>query len=164
MSSFRIRPRFKHRIAGQSELLEKELANNLSDKSSFSLLHLPGHIYLKIRPEDQHLWSPQLHITFEQENDEVIIRGLYGPNPTLWAIFFFGYISLGILSLFVGMWGLSRWSLGMSSGMLWAVPVFALLALFLYLAAQAGQKLGAQQMFDIHHAFEELIKNKVTVS
>lgn len=124
---------------------------------------LPNHLYIKVHPNEQHFWSPQLHLSFEQEEDEVIIRGLYGPNPTLWAIFFFGYIVLGILFVFLGMWGFSRWSLGLSSGILWSLPVFAVCALILYFFAQTGQKLGAQQMFDIHHFYETALGEKIHI-
>ena len=162
MSSLRIRPRFKHIQQGESEEIQQRILKSM-DKNQFVLSHLPGHIYIKIHSNEQHFWSPQLHLSFEQDNDEVIIRGLYGPNPTLWAVFFFGYIALGILSLFLGMWGLARWSLGLSSMVLWALPVFALIATILYFAAQAGQKLGAQQLFDIHHLFESLVGDRVPV-
>ena len=164
MSSFKIRPRFKHLIVGSKEALEQKLKDGIKQKEKgFLCTHLPGHIYIKIHPEQQHFWSPQLHLSFEQDGDNVIIRGLYGPNPTVWAIFFFGYVAIGILSLFIGMWGLTRWSLGMDSSILWSIPVFGLIALVLYISAQAGQKLGAQQLFDIHHLYEGLIDEKVIV-
>ncbi|WP_436515632.1 hypothetical protein [Ekhidna sp. To15] len=164
MSSFKIRPRFKQIIAGKKEELEQMLVEEISKKdSSFTLSHLPGHIYIRVHSGQQHFWSPQLHLSIEQEEENVIIRGLYGPNPTVWAIFFFGYVALGILTLFIGMWGLTRYSLGLNSSILWAIPVFAVIALILYVSAQAGQKLGAQQLFDIHHLYEEIIGDHVTV-
>ncbi len=165
MASFKIRPRFKHFYEGDKEALEQKILKDLKKKEQFIHNYLPGHIYIKIHPNQQHFWSPQLHLTFEQNEDEhnVIVRGLYGPNPTVWAIFFFSYITLGILSLFIGMWGLTRWSLGLDSTILWAIPVFGVIALVLYVSAQAGQKIGAQQMFDIHHFYEELSGNRVKV-
>ena len=165
MSSFKIRPRFKHTVSGKLEDLELRLLNGLAKKSdSFISNHLPGHLYIKIHPDHQHFWSPQLHLSLEQVDDNVVIRGLYGPNPTVWAIFFFGYVALGILSLFVGMWGFSRYSLGMDASILWCLPVFGAIALILYVSAQTGQKLGAQQLFDIHHLYEELMGSQVTVA
>lgn len=164
MSSFKIRPRFKHLVSGNREELEKKLVDRVKEKSdAFLCTNLPGHIYIKIPTEKQHFWSPQLHLSFEQEEEHVIIRGLYGPNPTVWAIFFFSYVALGILSLFIGMWGLTRWSLDMDATILWSIPVFAVIALILYISAQAGQKLGAQQLFDIHHLYEDLVGDHVIV-
>ena len=163
MSSFKIRPRFKHFFRGKKEELEKVIVTSLNEREEFVHNYLPGHIYIKIHPKQQHFWSPQLHLSFEQEAEKVIVRGLYGPNPTVWAIFFFGYVALGILSLFLGMWGLTRWSLGMDHTILWSIPIFALVALILYISAQAGQKLGAQQMFDIHHFYEGLTGDRIEV-
>ena len=129
MSSFRIRPRFKHRIKGEKPELEQRIKEALIQESKqFIYNQLPDHIHIKIRPEEQHLWSPQLDLSFEQEGEEVVIRGLYGPNPTTWAFFFFSYVALGILSLFIGMWGLSLYSLDQDAGILYVIPVFAVMA------------------------------------
>lgn len=163
MSSFRIRPRFKHSIVGTQQQVEEKLKSALAEEELFSSSHLPGHLHVKIETTKQHFWSPQLHLSFEQDEDHVIVRGLYGPNPTLWAIFFFGYIVLGILSLFLGMWGLTRWSLGLSSAAFWSLPLFAVMAILLYFFAQTGQKLGAQQVYDIHHFYEKVINEKIHI-
>lgn len=164
MSSFRIRPRFKQLIKGQQEVIEQQVSTALGAEKQFVFNHLPGHIYISIHPSHRHFWSPQLHLTFEQEAENVVVRGLYGPNPSLWAVFFFGYIVLGLLALFIGVWGFSLWSLGKDATVLWGIPVLGALALVLYLASQAGQKFGAQQMFDIHHFYEQTVKDKVEVS
>ena len=105
MSSFRIRPRFKYLIESEKSELELKIRNSLQTEKQFTVNYLPGHIYLKINTSNQHFWSPQLHLSFEQEGPNVIVRGLYGPNPTLWAVFFFGYLALGILAIFIVMWG-----------------------------------------------------------
>ncbi|MEQ9468270.1 MAG: hypothetical protein RLN88_12725 [Ekhidna sp.] len=163
MSSFKIRPRFKHIYKGNKEELEKRIVENLEKDTQFVHNFLPGHVYIKIHPNHQHFWSPQLHLTLEQEDDQVIVKGLYGPNPTVWAIFFFSYVALGILTMFIGLWGLTRFSLGLDASILWTIPIFAIIAIILYFSAQAGQKLGAQQMFDIHHFYEKLSGDRVKV-
>lgn len=165
MSSFRIRPRFKHLIEDtQKEVLETHICSALEQGNQFTFTHLPDHMYIRIHPAQRHIWSPQLHLSFDQEGSNVIVRGLYGPSPTIWAFFFFGYVAVGLLTLFLGMWGASLWSLGKDAPVLWGVPVLAAVALGLYLVSQTGQKLGAQQMFDIHHFYEDITHNKVIVS
>lgn len=163
MSSFRIRPRFKHLVNETKESLEKRICEALKGGQQFQCNYLPNHLYIKINPEERHIWSPHLHLSFEQDDHNVIVRGLYGPNPTVWAFFFFGYVALGILSLFVGMWGFSLYSLGKDASILWIIPVFAAIALILYIIGQTGQKLGAQQMFDIHHFYEGLVQDKIVI-
>ncbi|MEQ8924651.1 MAG: hypothetical protein RLO81_02495 [Fulvivirga sp.] len=163
MSSFRIRPRFKHKISLKKEELESRIIEQLKTQKQLSSHYLPGHIYIKINSALQHFWSPQLHLSFDVEEDKTIVRGLYGPNPTVWAIFFFGYVILGLMACFVAVWGFSVWSLGKDADILWALPVIGLIALIMYLASQFGQKMAAQQMFDIHHFYESITKDKVEV-
>ena len=164
MSSFRIRPRFKHLIQGNKDELEGQICEALDKEGQFIYHHLDDHIYIKIHPDKQHIWSPQLHVSFEQEDEAIIVRGLYGPNPTVWAFFFFGYAVIGLVILFVGMWGFSLWSLDQDASILWVLPVMVGVGIIMYLISQAGQKLGAQQMFDIHHFYESITKDKVVVS
>lgn len=163
MSSFKIRPRFKHAFEGAKEDLEQKIVQELKKSKRLVYTYLSGHLYVKFNPSVEHFWSPQLHLSFEQEQERVIVRGLYGPNPTIWAIFFFGYTALGILTLFFGMYGLILFNLKMDYTILWLIPVFGILAVAMYVFAQAGQKLGAQQMFEIHHFYEELTGDKVEV-
>lgn len=47
---------------------------------------------------------------------------------------------------------------------LYAIPGFAGFSLILYIVSQTGQKLGAQQMFSIHHFYEGVCQDKVVVS
>lgn len=163
MSSFRIRPRFKHQVKGELSQVVEKIKGALESEQDFTMINMSNHLYIKIHGEKQHFWSPQLDLSFEQEEENVIIRGLYGPKPTIWAVFFFGYVVLGILTVFIGMWGLTRWSLGMPSTVLWAIPIFALIAAGLYFMGQTGQKLGAQQMFDIHHFYEDTMGDKIEI-
>ena len=38
-----------------------------------------------------------------------------------------------------------------------------IMIIIIYLIAQAGQKIGAQQMFDLHHFYEETLGEKVYI-
>jgi hypothetical protein len=165
MSSFRVRPRFKQLCDLSQKEVESRLKAALDEENADCVaVSLPGHVYLKIPLEERHFWSPQLHITFEEDGKGTVIRGLYGPNPTVWAIFFFGYVSLGLIFFFAGMWGLSRWSLDMSAGVLWVLPITAVLALVLYIIAQTGQKIGAEQMYRLHLFYEGTIGKRTHIS
>ena len=54
-------------------------------------------------------------------------------------------------------------ALGMDYKMLWALPGFAVLAILVYIIAQAGQKLGAEQTFTLHHFFEGAVGGKARI-
>lgn len=165
MSSFRIRPRFKHLVTKKVEEVECEIIAFLEDTQEiYTAGFLQGHTHLLIPVKERHFWSPQLHLSTEQTEEGTIIRGLYGPNPTVWGLFFFGYLALGMAFFFTGIWGLSKWSLGQPAGILWALPILAAAALGLYLIAQMGQKVGAEQMYRLHHFYEEIFEDKVKIN
>ena len=141
MSSFRVRPRFKHLVQLEAKEAEEVIMSNvMGTEYVFAEGFLQGHADIKIPVAERHFWSPQLHLSTEQTEKGTIIRGLYGPNPTVWGLFFFGYLTLGVLSFFAGFWGLTKLTLGHSAQILWALPAMGALALLLYLIAQDGTK------------------------
>lgn len=162
MSSLRIRPRFKEEIAWTAEEFKEQIQHAIDENQEFSGLVSERYCMIKIRPEERHYWSPQLTLNIEVNLEKRLeVRGLYGPKPSVWAVFFMSYAALALLSLFAGVFGLSQVMLDKSAPILWAVPAMGLVALILYLVAQAGQKVGAEQMFRIHHFYETVIKHRV---
>jgi len=164
MTSFRIRPRFRQLRNEKPEEIEKAFKKKIeSNKDQFTGIFMEGHITLKIRAKNRHFWSPQLNLSLETFQDKTVIRGLYGPNPTVWAIFFFGYASLGIILIIAGMLLLSQYMLEMETKLWWVIPACIFTGLILYVIAQMGQKIGASQMFDLHHLYEETLGEKIEI-
>lgn len=165
MSSFRIRPRFKIKVNVSTEALVKLLKTELKEKEDSACVGsvLENYAVIKIPLKERHFWSPQLSLSYDELNGETEIRGLYGPNPTVWAVFFFGYAALGIIGLFIAVIGFSRHTLDMPTNILWGLPIIGALAVILYIIAQTGQKLGAENMYTLHHFFEDTIHKKVHI-
>ena len=164
MSSLRIRPRFQQTLDSTPAQFQQAVKAQLEKPNARCVgTVIPDFIILKIPQGERHFWSPQLSLSLEEEQGKTLIRGLYGPNPSVWAIFFFGYAALGILGLFAAIIGFSRMSLGLDAQILWLLPLFAGIALALYLGAQAGQKVGAAQMFTLHHFLEEVTGLQVKI-
>lgn len=162
MSSLRIRPRFKEELTWTTEEFKERIQGALDENQEFSGLVSERYCNILIRPEERHYWSPQLTLNLEVTSEMVLeVRGLYGPKPSVWAVFFMSYAALALLSLFAGVFGLSQVMLDKAAPILWAIPAMGLIALVLYLFAQAGQKVGAEQMFRIHHFYETVIKHRV---
>ena len=166
MSSFRIRPRFREELPLDTLEYTQKLKTALDSSAAFTGMVSENYAVIKIPREERHYWSPQLALTIEPYEDKkaVFVRGLYGPKPSVWAVFFMSYAALGIVSLFVGVFGLSQIMLEKPAPILWAIPGFAVIALIMYLVAQAGQKVGAEQMYRIHHFYEGLFEDKVRIS
>jgi len=165
MTSFRVRPRFKQLSTFTPDVLVDRFHRQLASCPTC----LDGKVYkthglLWVKPEEQHYWSPQLQISFEPTDQGTWVRGMYGPHPSVWAAFVFGYSVTGLAMLFLGIYGWVRYSLGHSAWMLWAMPVGALVWLTMYLISQVGQKVGAEQTFTLHHFVEQVLDEKVHIS
>ena len=167
MSSLRIRPRFKEELPLSADAFKQQLQAAIDQNEEITGLVSDHYCVLKISAEQRHYWSPQLTLSLdkpeEPSEDKLKVRGLYGPRQSVWAVFFMSYAALGILALFIGVIGLSRIMLDKPAPILWTIPVMAAIALILYLVAQAGQKVGAEQMFRIHHFYEDLFKHRVAI-
>jgi hypothetical protein len=164
MTSFRLRPRFQHHAPYTPEEIKAMVSQKLAAASCGCIGSVnDGYITLRVPLGERHYWSPQLNLSLEAEEGGTRIRGLYGPNPTVWAMFFFAYAAIGTLSLFIAIIGFSQKALGMEAPVLWALPVLGSLALVLYITAQMGQKAGVAQTFALHHFYEDVIQNKVHI-
>jgi hypothetical protein len=165
MTSFRIRPRFKV-CSDKSpiEIQQRIEARLQSHPEDCTGMLIPNYFTLKIPYEQRHFWSPQLSLHLEEEEGQTVIRGLYGPHPNIWALFTFGYAAVGLLTLFMMMISLSKWSLGKSAMELWTLPFFILITIILYLSSQVGQKLGVEETFTIHHFLEKALEQKIHIS
>lgn len=164
MTSIRIRPRFNQIIRDSPENVESRVRSKLKQpQSECTGRVIPGFIVLEIPISERHYWSPQLSLSLEEHEEGTLIRGLYGPNPTVWSMFAFGYSAIGILALFASIIGFANLSLGLEAPVLWVLPVLGAVALVLYLVAQTGQKIGVEQTFTIHHFYEDVIGEKVHI-
>jgi len=164
MTSFRIRPRFQIvSPESEAELVQRLRQRVAEGECACRVSIIPGFIVLKIPADARHYWSPQLSLSLEETEEGTLIRGLYGPNPTIWAMFAFLYGAIGLLALFIGIVGLSAKSLGNPAPVLWALPVLGVAAVVLYVIAQTGQKLGAEQTFTLHHFFESTVGLKTPI-
>jgi hypothetical protein len=161
-SIFQVRPRFKINVHTSTERLQTQFKAHLEKEAATCVgfvNHSFGTISLPIK--EQHYWSPQLSFTFEPSEtaeNQMIIRGLFGPRPTVWTMFLFFYALIIFVIFVISIIGLSYWSLGKSMLILWWIPVLVVLYASLFLVAYSGQKLGHQQMETLNDFFEEVVK------
>lgn len=151
-----IRPRFKVETTLSIEELVTKIDTKLKAENAVCKGHIfHGYAKLYMPIKDQHFWSPQLTVTFEEIDNTTIIRGLYGPRPAVWTMFVFFYALLAFVILVIGVIGMSYWTLGKSTYILWWIPVLCAVLAGLYFIAYSGQELGKDEMLTIHHFLEE---------
>lgn len=158
----RIRPRIRLETHYSPDQLRNIFSKNLKlYDSKIKGTVLPNFIYIAPVEKDQHYWSPQLTITIEEKEDGSLIRGLYGPKPSVWTMFVFFYSIIGFATLIMLMIGLSYLSLGKATTIFWFVLLLIVLFLTLYLVAYFGQKFGQKQMIYLHHFIEKCLEKRI---
>ncbi|MBK8702663.1 MAG: hypothetical protein IPN33_02970 [Saprospiraceae bacterium] len=146
-----LRPRFQQYVAIPPSEVVHRLQTALNEHKDY----VRGSVYeqyivLSIPAEKQHFWSPRLTITIEPKEEGSMLRGLFGPLPSIWLMFVFGYGIIGFISMIAAIIGFSRMSLGLSTYELWILPVCAILAAGMYAAGKTGQRLGRDEMEQIY--------------
>ncbi|MBE7496139.1 MAG: hypothetical protein HS117_14445 [Verrucomicrobiaceae bacterium] len=166
MSSFRLRPRFSHTLdLAMEEVRERIVRQAHGDGDRCEVKCFPGYLTLRIPDADQHYWSPQLNLSLESDADgKTRVEGTYGPNTNVWSTYLYAYLLVGTLGLFSGIFGACQWCIGDSAWGLWIFAAMVALAGGLYVLAQFGQKLAAQQTFLIHRVYEDAVGHAVSVS
>jgi len=161
MAAIEIRPRFQKQVAqSQAEVLQRlRQALERTDDEIIGMI-ADHHVVLKFPLAKQHYWSPQLALEVEEAEEGALIRGLFGPRPALWLMFMFIYAILGTLSLFIAIIGFSQLSLGLSAHILWALPVAAGVALFLFFSAKTGERLGQNEMERLQNFLNEALEHE----
>ncbi|MEN0006329.1 MAG: hypothetical protein AAF798_19410 [Bacteroidota bacterium] len=165
MSTIEIRPRFRELYhLSPSETIQKIKKAIADEQNEIRGLIVDQHVLLFLPAEEQHYWSPQLSIDVEQHEEGALIRGLYGPRPSVWLLFVFLYSVIGAISLFVAITGFSQYSLGIPAPVLWVLPIAAILTLLLYLSAKAGERLSREQMYQLHYFLDDVLGERTLQS
>lgn len=164
MSQVEIRPRFQREsLLSKDEVLHRlKTALDRRDQPVRGLI-VDHHVTLKIPVEEQHFWSPQLSLEVEEAENGSLIRGLYGPRPSVWLMFVFFYAFLGFVSVIIAIIGFSEWSLGLPGRILWLLPAFAFITAMIYLSARAGQRLGHDETVRLQEFLDETLAEEAVV-
>ena len=153
---FRVRPRFQIETTFSIEELTEKIQSGLDKENAPCLGQVsPMFATIYIPQEDQHYWSPQLSLNFEETETGIFMRGFYAPRPAVWTMFIFFYAVIGIAILFILIFGFSYRSLGNSGAILWLIPVLVIIFFSLYAVAFTGQKVGHDQMVTLHRFIED---------
>lgn len=122
------------------------------------------HGYISIIPSEEyrHYWSPHLSITVEPcEEDEslTLLKGLYGPSPSVWTMFVFIYAIVALTTVIITVIGLANISIDESGQILWALPFLVILFLSIYATSYLGQSKGKDQIKEIDEFFVTILSD-----
>lgn len=144
----RLRPRFRLLVPWSLDQVTDRLQRALEvDDAPCAGKVLTDFAVLRIRPDQQHYWSPELTLQLHSELEGgTLVRALFGPRPAVWTGFACFYVFALFVSLMALLFGLSQMSLGMSPLGLWLLPVPLALIVAAIATARFGQHLGSAQM------------------
>lgn len=165
MSSFRLRPRFSHVIdLGVEAACELIVNHARAHAERCEVKSFPGYVSLHVVEKDSHYWSPRLSLSLEPEGEgKTRVDGTYGPSTNVWAAFLYGYMLVGSIGVFSGLLGACQFWLDMQAWGLWIATAMLLIAVGMYISAQLGQKIGAQQTFLLHQIYEGAVGQSVEI-
>ena len=146
MTEISIRPKIRHEVAQDPDSVRKMLiAHEQFHESELLFSKKHNHCTIEIHPTQQHYWSPYATFNLEKTESGTIVRGIVGPRPNLLASFMVLYVfSLASFTI-CAVIGTGMLSLNKSGLLLYISPVFLLLFIATYLAAQFGKNKATHQ-------------------
>jgi hypothetical protein len=104
---------------------------------------------LSIPKENQHIWSPVMHLSFDREENHTIIRGLIGPSESIWQTIMVFYLSVSILGFLGSMYALVEWQLRDNWLWLSIIPITVLALSSIFAISASGKKQAHAQMLHL---------------
>jgi len=160
MPTTRLRPKYRMVTSESPVEVLKKIRDKLSEKDTKVLGQIAQeHAFIRIPEEEQHYWSPELHVWVRRQEEETIIYGVMGPKPKIWTMFMFFYVAILTSAFFGSSYGIIQMMLGMDAPFLMSIPLGILGLIFVYGAAQYGQHRGKEQMLVLKDFLDKAIKN-----
>ncbi|QBN18655.1 hypothetical protein [Flavobacterium nackdongense] len=134
----------------------------LTNSKDYHLKTKHNHIWINMPESKREYWSPHLHLELEaKENNETHIRGLFGPDPTLWTLFMFlHFMVAGIFVIFSAI-AYSDYVLKQPTAMDLIVMLLMVIVWFLlYFIARQIRFQGNGQMNELEAKFLEILELK----
>jgi len=161
-----LKPRFKLTFKeSEEEILAQFRLNLEKDDCVYTSNFIDHHIIIDVPDEEEHFWSPQLHVEIEKEDGFTIVKGILGPKPKIWTFFMFLHFIVAVAFFVFFVIFYSRWSLDQDYTfymiMCLLMPVVWVI---LYFVGQLGKKFGYDQMVGLHGVLLEALQRFKSVS
>ncbi len=155
-----LRPRFNKDVPKSVEKILED-ATLLKDnvKENYRIKISDHHIFFFITLEKRKYYSPHLHVELlENENGTTHVKGLFGPDQTVWTFFMFlHFIIAGVFLTFL-MMAYTHWSL--KQPVTTDIIVMLLMIVFwfaLYIQARINRKKCQPQMLELEKLMEKVL-------
>lgn len=155
-----LRPRFQMELEQPCSQLLAKFSEAKKAQNKFVVSCVDDHIFIKLPNKEQHFWSPQLHLEIsEKDENSCSLHGFFGPNPTVWTLFMFLHVAVGILFMVDLTWLYSNYNLENPIVLQIGIALFLVLSwILLYLAGAMGKKKGKPGMRELYNFMSETIR------
>lgn len=156
-----LRPRFKFEKNQNNEYLLGLFDKAKKEQDNFIVSRIDNHVFLKLPKNKQHFWSPQLHLEIDEiDENSSTIRGLFGPNPTVWTMFMFFHFIVAGLFIGFGVWAYTNWALKTGYALQISLMFFMVIIwIALYVIGQMGKKAGMEEMHLLHGFMRDTLRS-----
>lgn len=158
-----LRPRFSFKHKQCNTVALSAFENSKTTQSDFIVSRVDNHVFIRLPKADQKLSSPQLHLEIIPIDDSSsTVKGLFGPNPTIWTLFMFIHFIIVILFIGNSIWFYSNWNLEKPIILQSVVYTILLISwIALYLIGQANKKKNIPTMIEQHHFMRDVLRQSV---
>ena len=147
-----LKPRFKIPFEeSKEELIERFRRRLAREECIYTSKIVDHHIVIDVPKEDEHFWSPQLHVEIEEEDGTTIVKGILGPKPKIWTFFIFLHFAVVLIFLVFFVIFYSKYTLDQDyelAGVICLLMPVVWVALYFF--GQLGKKFGYKQMVGLH--------------
>ncbi|SRX74692.1 GTP-binding protein [Aequorivita antarctica] len=154
-----LRPRFQMELDKSCNQVTALFAKVKKDQVKYIVSCVDDHIFIKLPNNQQHFWSPHLHLEISKiSENKCALHGFFGPNPTVWTMFMFLHVAVGILFMVDLTWLYSNYTMGNAIALQISIAVvLVILWILLYIAGRIGKKKGKPGMRELYDFMMETI-------
>ena len=155
-----LKPRFRMEVLeDQVNILNKFKNQFINADCKYCGKVVNHHVVIDVPKENNHFWSPQLHIEIEKNEENItFVKGLFGPKPTVWTLFMFFHFAVAITFFVFLVIAYSKWSLkeDFTFAMIMCIAM-PILWIVLYFLGQLGKRKGYKQMLELDSFMKQVL-------
>ena len=162
LNPIRTRPRFKIFTDLEAETCAKQLKSQLKIENQIFQGNINKEVAnIWVKTQHNEFWKPYLSLRIEKEENQTVIRGVFGPSAAVWTFFMFLYFIFGItFMVFITIWFVTKQI--KSTDFPWAIHVAILsiiLLLISFFATKIGQIKAKSEMEQLRDFAEKTIED-----
>ena len=159
-NSLALRPTFSKDVPQpMEEILANAAKIKLEVKEDYIIKISDHHLFFFIAHANRKYYSPHLHVELTENTDKTTnVRGLYGPDQTVWTFFMFLHFIIAGVFLIFAMIAYSHYTLKQSTTLDFVIMGIMVVCWFaLYFQARSNRKKCQPQMRKLDALIERIV-------